>query len=118
TTWKVTLPMVLPAILGGVIVSFLEAIALFGSPALIALPARFNVVTTQLWQFFGNPVRVEVAAAYAMPLLGVTVGLFWLQQQIIRRKGYVALTGKGGERRMLRLGGLRWAMLAYCLLIV
>jgi iron(III) transport system permease protein len=118
TTWKVTLPMVLPAILGGVIVSFLEAIALFGSPALIALPARFNVVTTQLWQFFGNPVRVEVAAAYAMPLLGITVGLFWLQQQIIRRKGYVALTGKGGERRMLRLGWLRWALLAYCLLIV
>ncbi|MEJ0071522.1 MAG: iron ABC transporter permease [Pseudomonadota bacterium] len=118
TTWKVTLPMVLPAILGGVIVTFLEAIALFGSPALIALPARFNVVTTQLWQFFGNPVRVEVAAAYAMPLLGITIGLFWLQQQIIRRKGYVALTGKGGERRLIRLGALRWAMLGYCLLIV
>ena len=118
TTWKVTLPMVLPAILGGVIVSFLEAIALFGSPALIALPARFNVVTTQLWQFFSSPVRVEVAAAYAMPLLAVTVGLFWLQQLLTRRKGYVALTGKGGERRLIRLGGLRFVMLFYCLLIV
>jgi iron(III) transport system permease protein len=118
TTWKVTLPMVLPAILGGVIVSFLEAIALFGSPALIALPARFNVVTTQLWQFFSSPVRVEVAAAYAMPLLAVTVALFWLQQQLTRRKGYVALTGKGGERRLIRLGGLRFVMLFYCLLIV
>ena len=42
-----------------------HAIALFGSPAMIAIPARFNVVTTQLFQFFGNPVRVEVAAAYA-----------------------------------------------------
>jgi iron(III) transport system permease protein len=118
TTWKVTLPMVLPAILGGVIVSFLEAIALFGSPALIALPARFNVVTTQLWQFFSSPVRVEVAAAYAMPLLAVTVGLFWLQQLLTRRKGYVALTGKGGERRLIRLGRLRFVMLFYCLLIV
>jgi iron(III) transport system permease protein len=118
TTWKVTLPMVLPAILGGVIVSFLEAIALFGSPALIALPARFNVVTTQLWQFFSYPVRVEVAAAYAMPLLAVTVGLFWLQQLLTRRKGYVALTGKGGERRLIRLGGLRFVMLGYCLLVV
>jgi len=118
TTWKVTLPMVLPAILGGVIVSFLEAIALFGSPALIALPARFNVVTTQLWQFFSSPVRVEVAAAYAMPLLAVTVALFWLQLLLTRRKGYVALTGKGGERRLIRLGRLRFVMLGYCLLIV
>jgi len=118
TTWKVTLPMVMPAILGGVIVTFLEAIALFGSPALIALPARFNVVTTQLWQFFSYPVKVEVAAAYAMPLLGITVALFWLQSRITRRKGYVALTGKGGARRPIRLGAWRWAMLGYCLLIV
>ena len=118
TTLRVTLPMVLPAILGGVIITFLEAIALFGSPALIALPARFNVVTTQLWQFFSYPVKVEVAAAYAMPLLGVTVALFWLQSRITRRKGYVALTGKGGARRPIRLGVWRWAMLGYCLLIV
>ena len=77
---RVTLPLVLPAILGGLIISFLEAIALFGTPAMIAIPARFNVVTTQLWQFFEYPVRVEVAAAYAMPLLLITVLLFWLQQ--------------------------------------
>ena len=52
TTLRITLPLVLPAILGGAIITFLEAIALFGSPALIAMPARFNVVTTQLLQFF------------------------------------------------------------------
>ena len=68
---------------------FLEAIALFGSPALIALPGRFHVVTTQLWQFFEYPPKVGVAAAYAMPLLGITVFLFWLQRRITRRKGYV-----------------------------
>src|SRR5919199_481474 len=118
TTLRVTLPLVLPSILGGLIVIFLEAIALFGSPALIAIPARFNVVTTQLWQFFENPVRVEVAAAYAMPLLGITVALFWLQQRITRRKGFVALTGKGGERRPLRLGAFRWVLLGYSLLVV
>jgi iron(III) transport system permease protein len=118
TTLRVTLPLVLPSILGGVIVTFLEAIALFGSPALIAIPARFNVVTTQLWQFFENPVRVEVAAAYSMPLLGITVALFWLQQRITRRKGFVALTGKGGERRPLRLGAFRWVLLGYSLFVV
>ena len=87
TTFRVTLPLVLPAILGGLIICFLEAIALFGAPALIALPARFNVVTTQLWQFFEYPVRVEVAAAYAMPLLLITVLLFWLQQRDRPRAG-------------------------------
>ncbi|MGE0723104.1 MAG: ABC transporter permease [Alphaproteobacteria bacterium] len=118
TTFRITLPLVLPAILGGVIITFLEAIALFGSPALIAIPARFNVVTTQLWQFFSHPARVEVAAAFAMPLLMVTIALFWLQQRIIRRRGFVALTGKGGERRPIRLGRWRWALFGYAAFVL
>lgn len=117
TMRKVTLPLALPAILGGLIICFLEAIALFGSPAMIAIPARFNVVTTQLFQFFGNPVRVEVAAAYAMPLLGVTVLLVLVQRLIVRRKGFVALTGKGGERRPILLGRWRWVMFGYAMFV-
>jgi iron(III) transport system permease protein len=117
TTLSITLPLVLPAIIGAFILVFLEAIALFGSPALLALPGRFHVVTTQLWQFFEYPPRVGIAAAYAMPLLGVTVLLFWLQRRITSRKGYVALTGKGGERRPVALGPWRWPMLGFCLAV-
>jgi iron(III) transport system permease protein len=118
TTLRVTLPMALPAILGGAIVTFLEAIALFGSPALIAIPARFNVVTTQLLQFFSQPIRAEVAAAYAVPLLLITVVMFGLQRQLVRRRGFVALTGKGGERRVMEIGPWRWVMLGYALFIL
>ena len=117
TTLRITLPMVLPAIFGGAIISFLEAISLFGAPALIALPARFNVVSTQLWQFFEYPVRVEEAAAYAMPLLLITLLMFWVQRSILGRKGYATVTGKGGERRMIALGGWRWVMLGYSLFV-
>jgi iron(III) transport system permease protein len=117
TTWRVTLPLALPAILAAFIVAFLEAIALFGVPALIALPGRFQVMTTMLWQFFEFPPKVEVAAAYSMPLLLVTVLLFWLQRRVMARKGYVALTGKGGERRLVRLGRARWLVLGYCLFV-
>src|ERR1700737_2992099 len=117
TTLRVTLPRALPAILGAFIVEFLESIALFGAPALIALPARFQVMTTMLWQMFEFPPRVQEAAAYAMPLLLVTVFLFWLQYRIIARKGYVALTGKGGERRLVRLGPWRFILLGHCLFV-
>jgi len=117
TTVSITLPLVLPAILAAFILVFLEAIALFGSPALLALPGRFHVVTTQLWQFFEFPPKVGVAAAYAMPLLCITIFLFWLQRRITHRKGYVSLTGKGGERRPIPLGRWKWPLLAYCLFV-
>ena len=118
TTLRITLPLVLPAILGGAIITFLEAIALFGSPALIAIPARFNVVTTQLLQFFSQPIRSEVAAAYAVPLLLITVALFGVQRQLVRRRGFVAMTGKGGERRIMDLGPWRFVMLGYALFVL
>ena len=117
TTLSITLPLAMPAMLGAFILVFLEAIALFGSPALLALPGRFHVVTTQLWEFFEYPPQVGVAAAYAMPLLGITILLFWMQRRLTSRKGYVSLTGKGGERRPIQLGAWKWPMLGYCLFV-
>ena len=120
-TWvtmrKVTLPLVWPSILGGFILIFLETIALFGTPAIIGIPARINVVTTQLWQFFEDPVRVEVAAAYAIPLLLITVALIAVQKLMLNRKGFVSQTGKGGERRQVKLGPWRWVLFAWCLMV-
>ena len=117
TTLSITLPLAMPAMLGAFILVFLEAIALFGSPALLALPGRFHVMTTQLWEFFEYPPKVGVAAAYAMPLLGITILLFWMQRRLTSRKGYVSLTGKGGERRPIQLGVWKWPMLGYCLFV-
>ncbi len=120
-TWtamrKVTLPMAWPSILGGAIIVFLETVALFGTPALIGIPARINTATTQLWQFFESPVRVEVAAAYSIPLLLITLALVGAQRLMLHRKGFVAQTGKGGERRPIAFGPGRFVLLAWCLTV-
>ena len=110
-TLKITLPLVWPSIIGGAIIVFLETVALFGAPAIIGIPARFNTAATQLWQFFEYPVRVEVAAAYAMPMLLITLVMIGAQRLLLARKGYVAQSGKGGERRPIRLGKWRFALL-------
>ncbi len=114
TSLKITLPLVWPSILGGVIIVFLESIALFGVPAILGIPARINLVTTQLFQFFGYPFRMEVAAAYAMPLLLITISLIWVQKLLLNRKGFVTQTGKGGERREIDVGWLKWVLLGWC----
>ncbi len=120
-TWtamrKITLPLVWPSILGSIMIVFLEAISLFGVPALLGIPARINFVTTQLWEFFGHPLRIEVAAAYSMPLLLVTLLLIWVQRLLLARKGYVSQTGKGGERRPVDVGRWRWALLTHCVAV-
>jgi iron(III) transport system permease protein len=114
TTLQITLPMVMPALIGGSIVVFLEAITLFGTPALIGIPAGFTVATTQLAQFFEFPLRVETAAAYSMALLAVTAALLAWQRHYLARRGYTSLSGKGGERRTIALGPWRWVGFALC----
>ena len=111
----ITLPMVLPAILSGFILAVLQALALFGSPAILALPAGFHTVTTQLWSFFQYPPRVEMAAAFSMPLLLATALLLIAQKQLLGRRGYAAVGGKGAPRRVIRLGGWRYPALGACL---
>ena len=118
TTLRITLPLITPALIGAWVISFLEAISIIGSSVIVALPARINLVPLQLWQFFGYPLQVEVAAAYSMPLLLLTVLMFWLQRRLLHRKGFVALTGKGGARQIMRLGWFRWVMLGFGLLVV
>ena len=118
TIVRITLPLVAPAIVGGAIVVFLDTVALFGTPAILALPARIHVLTLELWGFFQFPVQAEVAAAYAIPLVLITVGLFGLQRSLLGRRSFVALTGKGGSRELQRLGSWRWAMLGFALFVV
>ncbi len=118
TALKVTFPLVLPAILGSALLTFLVSIALYGVPALISIPARFPVVVIQLSEFFSYPLQIETAAAYSIPLLMITAGLLVLQRLILARKGYTAVTGKGGERRLVRLGPWRWVLFGYSFFVV
>jgi iron(III) transport system permease protein len=117
-TWSVmrdvTLPLAWPAIAGGFILAFLETIVLFGAPAMLALPARFHVMTTQIWAFFHYPPKVEVAAAYAMPLLLVAAGLLWVQRRLVGRRGFTTVGGRAAAPRPVGLGRWRWVAFGGC----
>jgi iron(III) transport system permease protein len=114
----VTLPMVLPAMVSGFILAVLQALALFGSPAILALPAGFHTITTQIWSFFQYPPRIEQAAAFSLPLLLATALLLLVQKRVLGRRGYAAVGGKGGARRTIALGLWRWPATAACLLVM
>ena len=58
-------------------------------------------------------MRVEQAAAFAMPILALTVVMLDLQRRILSRKGFVSVSGKGGERRPYDIGLWKWLLLAY-----
>jgi iron(III) transport system permease protein len=113
TLRKVTIPMVLPAMLAGTLIAILQALTMFGSPAILALPAGFHVITTKIWSLFQFPPRLGLAAAAAVPLLFITILLLRTQKAILGRKGYTVLGGKSGTPRITRLGRWKWAAVTF-----
>jgi iron(III) transport system permease protein len=113
TLQRVTLPMVLPALLAGALVAFVQTLTQFGTPAILALPAGFHVITTKIWALFQSPPEPHLAAAAAMPLLVLTILLLRGQQLLLGRRGYTVIGGRSSAPRPARLGLWRWPALFF-----
>jgi iron(III) transport system permease protein len=114
----VTLPLVTPAIFNGCLIVFLDTIALFGTPAVLGLPAHFNVAAVQLLEFFEYPVHAEAAAAYSLPLIAITCVALWLQRVLRGRRTYVTVTGGTSTHAGTAPATVRWVLFAYAMVIL
>jgi iron(III) transport system permease protein len=118
TARRVTIPLALPALVAGALIAFLQAMTLFGSPAILALPAGFHTMTTKIWSLFQYPPKLELAAAAAIPLLLLTILLLQAQKFILGRRGYSVVGGKYGPPRRVELKRWRLVALAFCLAVL
>ncbi|SDR53877.1 iron(III) transport system permease protein [Paraburkholderia fungorum] len=109
TMLTVTIPLVMPAVMVGFILSFIQGVTLFGVPAFLLTPAHISVVTTRLADMYeAFPPQLDLAAAYCMPLLALTASLFYLRKRVLGRRRYDLVGGKSRGTRVVRLGNWRW----------
>ncbi len=118
TARRVTIPLAMPALLAGALVAFLQAMTLFGSPAILAMPAGFHTMTTKIWSLFQYPPKPELAAAASLPLLMLTVLLLRAESFILGRRGYAVVGGRQGDPRLVRLGGWKWVALGIVFVVL
>src|SRR3954451_22161792 len=118
TARRITIPLALPALLAGALVAFLQAMTLFGSPAILAIPAGYHTMTTKIWSLFQYPPKPELAAAASLPLLVLTVLLLRAEHMILGRRGYSVVGGKQGNPRLVQLGWLKWVALAIVFVVL
>ena len=90
----------------------------FGSPAILAIPAGIHTITTKIWTLFQYPPQPQLAAAASLPLLVLTVILLRAEKLALGRRGYSIIGGKNSSPRLIRLGKMKWPALVFCLLIL
>jgi iron(III) transport system permease protein len=117
TALTITLPLVAPAILSGTLLAFVNAIALFGSQAIIGLPGRIVTLPTRIYALLDYPAQYGLAAALSLIFVAITLAALYAQKSFLARRSYVTLGGKGSRPQLVDLGGWRWLLLAFCALV-
>jgi iron(III) transport system permease protein len=119
--WRITFPIVRPALLASAMLNFVRAIESFETPAIIALPARIEVFTTKIYReaIGAFPPNQNLAATYAVSLLLITmVCVYFYRRLTFRTERYVTVTGRGYRPNIIDLGKWRYAASAVAGLIL
>ena len=102
---KITLPLVLPAMLSAVILTFSKAIGTFGTINYLGSPVSFRTLSSEL---YSNSKSQNTQTAFAMAILMICIAslsVFINQRLIGARKSYATIGGKGGRSTPIGLGG-------------
>jgi iron(III) transport system permease protein len=117
TAVAVTAPLVAPAVLSGALIAFVNAIALFGSQAIIGLPGRIFTLPTRIYALFDHPPQYGLASALSLVFVAITVVALAIQRRYLAKRSYVTVGGKGSRPQLIALGAVRWGVLAFCVMV-
>jgi iron(III) transport system permease protein len=117
TMLRITLPLVVPGVLGAAIFVFAEMLGSFAVALVLGLPNRYYVVTTAIYQLVQQyPPKIQTAAAMGVSLFAVMFVMLFLYRRIVMAGSYVTVTGKAYHPRVADLGRLRYILLGVCVL--
>jgi len=119
----VTFPLIAPAIISGMLLSFIVMLGIYGIPAVLGTPADIPVLTTYIFKLTNwSPPLYSTAASVAIILMVVTGFLVWLQQRVVSARSYITVAGKAFRPGVMRLGPWRFLTLglavAYLVVVV
>ena len=117
---RITIPIVMPAVLSTIILVFSGAMASFATPQFLGLPVRYYVLTTELYASI-NGTNPGVGYILAMIMILISVIIMFVNQKLIgNRKSYATVTGKSANISIFHLGAWRTpiSILAFCVVMM
>ena len=115
TIRRVTVRLSLPSILALSMLVFIRAIEAFEVPALVGLPGRISVLTTDIYSNMvaRAPPDIGGASALSVLMLALVLVLLAIYGRLSRHaERFATITGKGFRPRPFDLGPLRYAAAA------
>ena len=113
TLRRVTLGLMLPAVLAAAMYAFLGNLDDFETPLLIGLQAGIYLLPTLIYFTAYVSPSYGLATAYSSIFIIFTIAMVWIYYRVVIRRSdrYASITGKGYRPRRLALGKWRWMAL-------
>src|SRR3990167_2018980 len=124
TLRRITLRLLMPTSASVLLILFVRTLESFETPALIGIPARIFVYTSEIYLAFNEyPPDYGRGAALAVGLLILSAVGVWLYTRSTRKgKRFQTVTGKAFRARQFDLGPWRWVgfgfLMVYFLVVV
>jgi iron(III) transport system permease protein len=119
TTFRITLPIMRPALLAMFIYYVIVVIEAFDIPGLLGFTARIRVLSTAIYWATHSEVGLPdygLASALGALVLGLALLLMWFYQHLTaHRERFTTITGKGYRPRQINLGAWTAPATALCL---
>ena len=118
--FRISLPLLKPALLAGSMFVFVTAISMFEVPAMLGASHNIHVLSTLMYDAVrptqGLP-QLGIAGVYGVILLIPTLtALFYYTRMMKLSHKFRTITGKGYRPKLIDLGSWTWAGLAFIIL--
>lgn len=118
-TRKITIPLVLPSIMSGALLIMLYSMAHFGTVAVLGIEQGIYNIPTLIYekihQSAGSFASIRTGTVLATVLIASAALIIWTQQKILSKGHYQIIGGKSFRPMELKLRGLRYPLLFFCL---
>jgi len=110
TLFRVTLPVLRPAILAAFVLGIVRSLASFAVPSVIGMPGRVRVLATHLYQMIATGFATDYgkAAAVGMSVLAASVTLIFVYRALTAEsEKYVTISSRGYRPTLIELKAAR-----------
>lgn len=114
TLWRVTLPMLRPAILAALILSVVRVLAAYAVPRVLGTPGGVDVLATYLFEMISTGFAPDYgqAAALGMSMLSASIVLIVVYRALTAHgEKFVTVSGRGFKPSVIDLKGARLPLL-------
>ena len=114
TFFTITLPLLLPALSGAAVLTFISGLESFETPIILGTPGKVFVFTNEIYYHirWTTPPAYGAAMTLAVLLTILMLLMVLFQWRLLGRNSYTTVTGRGYQPPPIPLGRWSWPALA------